>query len=650
MMKKFLAALIACLMCVTFAAGCADNTQSGENPGGDTGDVGGQTPGDDEGGEPGDEEQPPQPHQHTYVYADLNDNEHTVTCSGCDDVNTTGQHSYESETSLTCTLCGHIRDWLTVQSDDVLNNLSAGGYVAGKIGDFSQYVGTEAYRTVSTADELIEAISDAKYHYTNVWDNETSTYTQVPAEGYTEDNFEGTVHVIEITEDIDLGYNTLSDEAKANTSIVEDFCRRSTWYINELTMSDMFIQSGMSQIKVENTSNLLIYSKNGAKLTHGGFKLTSCDNVVFRNLEFDELWQWEDTSNASTTAVVGDYDAFGWAYFKISFCGYVWIDHCDFGKSYDGQIDYSNVDYTANSGVAFRAPYGADGSNGLHISWCNFNAGSDDKDGYLYKMMAAIEEDYQAGGSNYLYYNALRDGGLSFEEILYGLAIPQKKGFLLGDDNKQSEPEYAYNLRLRTSFANCTFTNLEDRLPKLRGGNVYMYNCVADSSQYYEYRTLLRSRNAASMVTKVNSKWKCALVSQGIVCGNGGSVMAENCIFLGIDSLLKHNDKKATGEYVRGGYQLINCSYRKGADDEVITGSTTDSGNKFPSSGSSNLKTEYFSWHADDGSDCAQAPFTPAVFAIEELESILADSTFGAGASAAMGDKSLTSNYLVQVD
>ena len=98
----------------------------------------------------------------------------------------------------------------------------------------------------------------------------------------------------------------------------------------------------------ENTSDLLVYSKSGAKLTHCGFKLTSDNNVVFRNLEFDEIWQWED-SPLTTASAVGDYDWHGWAYFKIAFCGYVWIDHCTFGKSYDGQIDYSNPDYSANA-------------------------------------------------------------------------------------------------------------------------------------------------------------------------------------------------------------------------------------------------------------------------------------------------------------
>lgn len=528
-------------------------------------------------------------------------------------------------------------------SDELKTNLSADGYVKGKISDFSVYEGTSAYRKVKTADDLIQAIVDAKYHYSNVWDDETGTYTQVPAEGYTQENFEGTVRVIEIENDINLGYNVLSSTAKSS-GIVDDFCKGNVekWK-NYLSMSDMLLENGISQIKVENTSNLLIYSKNGAKLTHCGFKLTSDTNVVFRNLEFDELWQWEDAP-VKDTDKIGDYDWFGWAYFKIAFCGYIWIDHCTFGKSYDGQIDYSNPVYNANAGTAFRAPYGADGGNGLHISWCNFNAGSDDEDGYLYRMMAKIEEDYQSGGTNYLYYNALRNGGASFEDILYGIAIPQKKGFLCGDDAKETDADYTYNLSLQVSFANCKFTNLEDRIPKLRGGNAYMYNCIVDSSQYYGYRTTLRGISAASKVAAVNFAWKCGLVSQGIVCGSGGSVKAENCIFKGVEYLLKNNDSKAKGEYVNGGYQLVNCSYQKGAADTVYTGSSSDSGNKFTNDTAAKLKPDLFSWHTGGNVQPFQISATP----LEELAGYLSNPEYGAGTLTSFVYSLLKSDYFAQ--
>ncbi|MBD5585487.1 MAG: hypothetical protein HDQ88_10425, partial [Clostridia bacterium] len=429
-----------------------------------------------------------------------------------------------------------------------------------------------------------------------------------------------TVHVIEIANDLNLGYYTLSSAVKSS-GMVSDFASKINNLKDYLYVSDNFAENGISQIKVENTSKLLIYSKNGAKLTHCGFKLTCDNNVGFRKIQFDEMWQWEDgTTEASK---IGDYDWFGWAYFKIAFCGYIWIDHCTFGKSYDGQIDVSNPVYDADAGTAFRAPYGADGKTGVHISWCNFNAGSDDENGYIYKMMSAIEEDYQAHKntaeegyvSKHAYYDVLRNNGASFEDILYGIAIPQKKGFLCGD----SGDKFEYNLKLNVSFANCIFKNLEDRLPKLRGGNAYMYNCIVDSSRYYGYRTKLRSIGAKDIVTRVNSSWKCGLVSQGIVCGNGGSVKAENCIFKGIAELLKNNDSTPAGGTVNGGYQLVNCSYQAGETDTVYIGSSSDVGNKFANSSSSVLKTDYFSWHTEDG----EAPFTVVAVELDKLPSFI---------------------------
>lgn len=505
--------------------------------------------------------------------------------------------------------------YITVLDEATKKNLSVDGFAQTGITDFTEYLNTPAYQQVTTPLEFLQALQAAKYEYTNTWNEEAKTVEQTLIK-------EGSVHVIEIMNDLNMGYFKLGSQEKA-TNLVTDFASKMNSLSPYLCMSDMLKENGMSQIKVENTSNLLIYSKTGAKITHCGFKLTSDTNVVFRNLSFDELWQWEDAPVASSSKI-GDYDWFGWAYFKISFCGFIWIDHCSFGKSYDGQIDYSNPVYDANAGTAFRAPYGATGENGLHISWCEFNSGSDDEDGYLYKMMAQIEQEYQEGKKNYLYYNALRDANISFEDILYGLAIPQKKGFLCGDDatfsgSYDNADDYNFNLKLKISFSNCIFKNIEDRLPKLRGGNAYLYNCIVDSSQYFAYRTKLNAQSAKSAVTKVNSGWKCALVSQGIVCGNGGSVKAENTIFRGIETLLKHNDTKNVSPYVDGGFELTNCSYQRNSTDKVYVGSSSEYNTPFTSSIPSKLNTQNFSWKTENN----EPPFTINPIALDELEEVL---------------------------
>ena len=446
----------------------------------------------------------------------------------------------------------------TKYDDNTKALLTAGGFLDGKISDFNQYAGTDAYRVVTNAVEFATALKDAKYEYTNNWNESTNSVDQVLTK-------EGTVHVIEIANDLNLGFNVIGEEAKSN-GIFVDFKTNGA-------MSDMIKTNGISQIKVENISNLLIYSKNGSKITHAGFKVTSCHNVVFRNLKMDEIWEWEDTSDA-TIGKIGDYDRFGWAYFKISHCGQIWIDHMEFGKSYDGQIDYSNPVSNSKS-TKIRLAYGSDGTNGLHISYCSFNAGSDDKEGYLYKMMDNMEKLYQAGDKTYLYYNALRDGGLTFEQILYGIAIPQKKGFLCGD-NAESKDDFYYNEKMKISFNSCKFINLCDRLPKVRGGECYFYNSLIDSTEYLKYRDIVKEQGKVA-VTKVNSTWKCAGVSQGAIVSYGGYLHFENTMIKGVADVIKNNDTQTNPFVANVGYfNFINCTYQLNEESTYYEGSTTD--------------------------------------------------------------------------
>lgn len=507
-------------------------------------------------------------------------------------------------------------DWLDSATVQLKTNLSADGYVRDKIGDFSVYEGTQAYRTVSTAEELCLAVKDAVWHYKTVWNGEGQPVTQTPAEGYTEENFKGTVHVIEITQDIDLGYYKLSDEAKksgvigSNIRNVNPIKDAQGNDVPPYTMSSMAQEHGMSVLNIHNTNDLLIYSKNGAKITHATMNVMASSNVAFRNLEFDEVWQWED-SQSNLARKVGDYDSQKWAYFKINHCGYVWIDHCTFGKAADGLIDYANPAYSETQLMANtnRTPYGLLDERGVHISWCNFKAGSDDKDGYLYKMMEEIEQNYQANlndptvSCKYLYYKALRDAGCSFENILYGLAIPQKKAFLCGDSGDNAS-DYEFNRKIKISISNCYFKNIEDRIPKLRGGNGYFYNNVVDNFQYNSYRTQLIGYASAVQKLGGNSgEWKCALVSQCLLASNGASLKAENCVFRGVNSLLKNNDKVSDTDVERNKayYQIVNCMYQSMESSGVVLGSSTSAYNPFPAQGA--LYTEGFSWHATNGEE-----------------------------------------------
>ncbi len=101
----------------------------------------------------------------------------------------------------------------------------------------------------------------------------------------------------------------------------------------------------------------------GATLTAGTIELHGVENVIIRNLRFRGLWEHDPS---------GEYDKMGWDYLRITSAGKtgsrrVWVDHCDFGQVYDGQLDVVH------------------GSDLVTISHCIFSGGEEEqKKGLLF--------------------------------------------------------------------------------------------------------------------------------------------------------------------------------------------------------------------------------------------------------------------------
>lgn len=166
-----------------------------------------------------------------------------------------------------------------------------------------------------------------------------------------------------------------------------------------------------------------------------------------------------------------------------------------------------------------------------------------------------------------------------------------------------------------------------------------MYNSIVDSSEYYEYRTKLKDykvydeysnkvkySGAQSIVKAINGTWKCALVSQGVVCGNGGSVACKNVSFKGIEYVLKNNDEIITNNSgysnttYNGGYLFVNCSYQQSNSSNV---STTEFSNDTPGS----LSESNFSWKTSDSKE----PFEVLELSLDSLAEYLSNTTYGSG-------------------
>ena len=545
------------------------------------------------------------------------------------------------------------------------------------ITDFSKYEGTESYVKVTTAKEFLDAIYDARMSYTTIndgiiyndgyspldaiktvrknqanWDKFTNKglyyksgdeYIKIPAGtpwdpddtiytkelDYYEDSNQSTVNtyqtleaeskikVIEIDGDLDLGYNRIASLGAKQS--YENWDQKNRLKGSTDIYCDPDIQAaGISKIKIANIDNLVIYSKNGAKLTHCGFSVESSKNVLFKNLEMDEIWMWEDSTSATPTSKIGDYDSFGWAYFKIALSEQIVIDHCTFGKSFDGQIDYSQPFY-GSVGTYSKSPFGGSGNTNLIVSYCNFNAGDDDENGYIYKMMNRIETEYQIYASDKTaytysnkscrYYFALRDAGLSFDDVFYGIAIPQKKAFLWGDENEY----YLYNNNLTAIMYGCNIKNIEDRIPKVRGGIAYVINTKVDNTEYLPYVSKLKSVQSTVLSNSPKDKdgknlYKLGAVSQAVLAGLNGRVYLESVDYQGVNSYIKNNEETSASDLEKYKIPTINGYYMvKNSRFGTYTGSITNNSNPFTSIQSGYISADGFKYKLQ-GKDLDECP------------------------------------------
>jgi pectate lyase len=124
---------------------------------------------------------------------------------------------------------------------------------------------------------------------------------------------------------------------------------------NDIDLGELQNVPGGNEIKdvgiVRPASNTTIFAIGaGATVRHGTFEIHGKHNIIIRNLIFRDLWEFDPT---------GEYDKLGWDYVRITrqsgvFSHHVWVDHCDFGKVYDGQVDIVH------------------GSDFVTVSWCKF--------------------------------------------------------------------------------------------------------------------------------------------------------------------------------------------------------------------------------------------------------------------------------------
>ena len=311
----------------------------------------------------------------------------------------------------------------------------------------------------------------------------------------------GRASVIELTADIALG-----DKEVEGYSEYKSFITAHKNY--PITHPDL-ISSGVSMLKLAGMSNLTIYSKNGAKITHTCIDITGSDNIIIRNIKFDELWEWDDETS-------GGYDRNDWDYMTIEKgSSNIWIDHCTFYKAYDGVIDIKTPSAYSN----------------ITISWCEFLPASDGGT-FFDNMMNAMK----ANPDGYAYYKHLLESGMTHEQIC-NYAYGQKKTHLLGQSDEDTSSK-----NITVTFANNYYKDSMDRMPRLRFGTAHVYNCIMDAQNLRNYRLDIEKTAGSEYAQKI--------VSNGASSNCGAHMLLENCYMSGMTNVLISGNGSSAAGYI----------------------------------------------------------------------------------------------------
>ncbi|MBD0382920.1 pectate lyase family protein [Paenibacillus sedimenti] len=355
--------------------------------------------------------------------------------------------------------------------------LSVPGYASLGVNDRSSYVGTSYYRTVSNGREFLQAILDAS---------------------------KGTVKVIEVTDTINLGWTELALDSteRSKYSFVTNYPKPSNGFTNPLLTA-----SGVSKLSISNVNGLTIFSTSGKSIKHTEIKLQGSSNdIVIRNLKFDEMWQWDDS---------GKHKEVGWSYIKVNGANNVWIDHCKFTIAADGMIDMEN------------------GSSNVTLSWNEFGLEATeypDESSSIYQSIEYMEQKYAAGALNpstSVYYKMRNEGATKNQIMAY--AAYHSKVHLVGSGDKDYTNYVSPagvevkdgNQRLRLTMAYNRYTNVGQRLPMIRQGTGHVFNNFFDNSSH---QTVMDSVYAIS-------KYGGDTLSRGVNARNGASIAADTNVY-----------------------------------------------------------------------------------------------------------------------
>lgn len=470
----------------------------------------------------------------------------------------------EAEEAAMTTLPGTTK----VEKDYDETFLSVTGFAKDMVQDRSHYYEEYVKNGYQNTENYV--VVDADYYqnksgkklsvsdYESLKEEEKAEYTLVTSE---EQFCKAMTHarVVEIREDLELGFKYLEKNGINTYGTVGAVSNYGKGY--EPISSPVLIEVGVSDIYVN--SHMTIFSPNGSKIEHACFSLNKVEDVVIRNIAIEGNYEWDDVPKG-TNSTPGNSTRYGWSNVSCNNSKGVWLDHCDFGYTFDGNIDLKN-------------------DSQVSITWCRFGVQDISKDSDLYKNIQYMEEKYQAG-EGFIIYTILRDNGATMEQI-FNLACEHHSVHLVGS----GEDDYETNPLNAITMAYTQYIDCDNRMPKIRQGNGHLFNCYFDSQSYLENcygdETFVKAREAVK-----KAGYSIKGICRGMDPCLGASIGADTCIWDGFlhptigDEI---NVEGKSGRFVGAvNYQLIvNSSLRSWDSDTFYTGSSWDKEGNNPLAG-----------------------------------------------------------------
>jgi pectate lyase len=300
--------------------------------------------------------------------------------------------------------------------------------------------------------------------------------------------------------------------------------------------------TGVSLIDIQKIDGLMIFSQHGATIRHAEWNVKATNNLIIRNLTFDEMWEWDETSK-------GDYDKNDWDYIKLgdgSDATKVWIDHCTFYKSYDGIVDIKGA------------------SNGVTISWSQILPGDGSNGAFIKAQMDFLE----ANKASMVMYNKLRTGGLTQDQITQ-VANTVKKGHLIGATEKNSD-----NTSLQVTLHHNYYKDLQDRMPRLRGGDVQVFNLLADSLNARVIKSwldpIIQGSTALTKDFSGSGAYHFGITSNGTIATEDGVIEVANSVYAGVLTPLRNNQADVNDPTFTGSVIAVNTQHELLATDMPV--------------------------------------------------------------------------------